>query len=108
MSGRPTRSTVDIPAFLFATLYSSGARSLLARLTPMDLVDYAAFLEQAIVDYADDKVRVGNWQPDEAIERSRGEFANLLPQGKATPNNHLWTIEEGETATKVGILWLVV
>jgi RimJ/RimL family protein N-acetyltransferase len=79
-----------------------------ARLTPMDPIDYEAFLEEAIVDYADDKVRVGNWQSDEALERSRREFANLLPQGTATPNNHLWMIEDSESATKVGILWLGV
>jgi RimJ/RimL family protein N-acetyltransferase len=78
------------------------------RLVPMDQDDFAAFLKEAIPDYARDKVRVGNWQPDEAIERSRREFENLLPQGPTTPNIFLWKIEDAESATKVGILWLGV
>jgi RimJ/RimL family protein N-acetyltransferase len=70
--------------------------------------DFAAFLERAIPDYAQDKVRVGNWQPTDALDRSRREFENLLPRGPATPNHRLWMIVDAMSGAKVGILWLAI
>src|SRR5258708_2481045 len=80
----------------------------MARLVPMTQADYEAFLERAIPEYAEDKVRVGNWPPEGALERSRAEFLNVLRDGQATRNNHLWVIEDPDNATRVGVLCLGV
>ncbi|MEO8125162.1 MAG: GNAT family N-acetyltransferase, partial [Burkholderiales bacterium] len=43
---------------------------------------------------------------EEAIELSRKEFAELLPQGLATPGNHLYTLRDPATDEAVGHLWI--
>jgi ribosomal protein S18 acetylase RimI-like enzyme len=66
--------------------------------------DFQVYLAHAIQAYAQDKIQAGNWSPDEALERSRQEFAGYLPLGVQTPNNNLFILlnQNGE---KVGILW---
>ena len=68
--------------------------------------EFQAFLARSIPEYAAEKVKAGNWTPDEALERSREEHVTLLPQGLATPNHHLYTIEQA--GKPVGRLWLSV
>jgi hypothetical protein len=65
----------------------------------MTQADYDAFLERAIPEYAADKVRVGNCPAEGALERSRTEFLGILPTGTATPNHHLWMIEDTTSPT---------
>jgi ribosomal protein S18 acetylase RimI-like enzyme len=43
---------------------------------------------------------MGRWRA-----RSLAEFDELLPQGAATPNNHLLEILESEQGSTVGTLW---
>jgi ribosomal protein S18 acetylase RimI-like enzyme len=66
--------------------------------------EFQDFLDRNIPDYAADKVRAGNWTPEEAEQKSREEHARLLPDGLASPHQHLYTIElDGNAA---GDLWL--
>jgi len=58
-------------------------------LIPMKDSDYAAYLTNAIFEYANDKVQAGTWAKDEALALAKESFASLLPQGTATENNHL-------------------
>ena len=69
--------------------------------------EYAAWVEATVPAYAADKVAAGQWTSDVALEKSRKEFAELLPQGLATPDNHLHTIVDDDGAP-VGILWFAV
>jgi ribosomal protein S18 acetylase RimI-like enzyme len=78
------------------------------RLAPLGEADYQIWLAQAIEGYAAEKVRAGNWPADEAIRRSREEFARLLPDGLATPANQLLAIEDAADGTHVGILWWAI
>lgn len=73
-------------------------------LVQMTEPDFQAYLARAIQEYAQDKVQAGNWSQGEALERSRKEFENYLPQGIQTPENYLFSLlnEKGE---KVGFLW---
>jgi RimJ/RimL family protein N-acetyltransferase len=66
--------------------------------------EFQAFLAQSVPEYASEKVRAGNWTSQEALERSRKDHATLLPEGLASPNQHLYTIELD--GTPVGRLWL--
>jgi ribosomal protein S18 acetylase RimI-like enzyme len=66
--------------------------------------EFQAFLERNIPTYAADKVRAGNWTPEEAERKSREEHDRLLPGGLDSPHQHLYTIDlDGEPA---GDLWL--
>jgi RimJ/RimL family protein N-acetyltransferase len=68
--------------------------------------EFKAFFAQSVPEYASEKVKAGNWTPEEALERSRQEHVKLLPEGLASPNQYLYTIElEG---SPVGRIWLSV
>ena len=68
--------------------------------------EFRVFLAQSVPEYAAEKVKAGNWTPEEALDRSRDDHAKLLPEGLTSPNQYLYTIElEG---SPVGRLWLSV
>ncbi len=81
-------------------------------LQPMTPAEYEPWLKAGIQEYADEKVRAGNWSADEALERSAEEHRKLLPQGLDTPDSYLYTImadsSPGAGLTAVGMVWLAV
>jgi RimJ/RimL family protein N-acetyltransferase len=72
----------------------------------MSEAEYQAFLDVAVREYADDKVQAGNWQPAEALEKSTQEFRRFLPEGVATRDHYLYTIEDETLAANIGMIWL--
>ncbi len=78
------------------------------KLVPISDDDFAAWLEQSIVGYAEEKVAAGNWPAEGAAERSRKEFDELLPAGKESPDNRIWSLHDPEIGANVGVLWLAV
>jgi ribosomal protein S18 acetylase RimI-like enzyme len=74
-------------------------------LAPMGDEGFAAFVETSLAGYAEDNVAAGRWTADEALDLSRAEFARLLPQGLATPSNHLYEIRDETGGRTVGFLW---
>lgn len=78
-----------------------------AHLSPMTPDEFRDFYEASIVDYAQEKVRAGNWSEEESLEKSGEEYRQLLPEGMNTPNHHLYAIRDGGGG-KVGALWLAV
>src|SRR5262249_5836766 len=76
-------------------------------LRPMTETEFAAWQAAAIPAYAIDKVASGQWPVDEADERSAAEYRELLPDGLATPDNHLFTVVDADGAA-VGVLWFAV
>lgn len=75
------------------------------RLRPMTASEYENYLERAINEYADEKVMAGNWHPSEALELSRQEYQKLLPDGPATPRQHLFTITLDSQPDTLGMIW---
>ncbi len=75
-------------------------------LVPITQTVFDAFLMRSIRDYADDKVRSGNWRPDEALERSQKEHRALLPDGPGTRDHFIYSIYQPETGRNLGILWV--
>lgn len=76
-------------------------------LQPMTETEFQSFLEPLIIGYAQEHVADGQWTQAEALEKSRKETLDLLPDGVATPNHYLFTIlNEGEQ--KVGVLWFAL
>jgi ribosomal protein S18 acetylase RimI-like enzyme len=68
--------------------------------------EFDAFLKRSIPEYAEDKVRAGNWTEAESLERSRKEFEELLPQGLNSKDNFLYTLHTENEA--VGLIWMKV
>jgi ribosomal protein S18 acetylase RimI-like enzyme len=76
------------------------------RLVPMTESELEVFLEKAVPEYAADRVRAGHWSEEEALERSRQSYAELLPQGVKTKNNYLFRIQLDESGEKIGMIWM--
>ena len=75
-------------------------------LIPMEQAEFEAYLEEDIQRYAQEHVRVGNWKPSEALEKSTKEHEKLLPNGLESKNQYLFTLLDEDTDAKVGILWV--
>ena len=73
-------------------------------LIPMTEEDYHQFLAWAIEDYAQEQVKSGAWQPEEAMKLGKAAFDTLLPDGLSSTNQFLYVIEDGES-NPVGYLW---
>jgi len=69
---------------------------------------FAAYLDSSVAAYAQDNVDAGRWPSEGAVERSRADFDDSLPQGLATPDNHLFEILDDQGGTRVGYLWFAV
>jgi len=67
--------------------------------------EYEAYFTQAVAEYAEDKVKAGNWPAEGAVERSRQEFVKYLPKGLETPNNDVCTLVDPESGRGVGMIW---
>jgi len=76
----------------------------LSVLRPITGDEYTAWLEGVIPEYAADKVASGQWSEDSAVELSRKEYEGLLPGGKDTEDNHIYTVL-GAAGQPVGTLW---
>jgi ribosomal protein S18 acetylase RimI-like enzyme len=77
-------------------------------LSPMRAEVFPSYLEHAIAGYAEDCVASHRWPIEGAIERSRKDFENSLPQGLATPDNYLYEIRASASGPVVGVLWFAL
>jgi ribosomal protein S18 acetylase RimI-like enzyme len=77
-------------------------------LEPMPEPDLQAYLAETIPAYADDKVKAGNWLAEEALEKSRQSFEQLLPAGTKSPGQYLYNIVDTAQGVTVGMLWFGV
>lgn len=75
-------------------------------LVPMAQEDFEKYLAYAIPGYAQEKVRAGNWQPEEALHLAESDYNKLLPDGLSSSNNYLYNIVTEPEGLTVGMLWL--
>lgn len=75
-------------------------------LRPMTTAEFAEYLVRTVPEYADEKVKAGNWSEEEALQKAQEVYDNLLPQGVATPDNYLYTIEEATSGQTIGMIWM--
>jgi GNAT superfamily N-acetyltransferase len=73
-------------------------------LAPMDNADFVVFAERAVAEYGDGMVVAGEWDREEASQKARSVFEQLLPQGRLTEKNQLWVIKNQER--RIGELWV--
>ena len=61
----------------------------MVKLVPMDEEAFSRYMNLSVKNYADEKVKAGNWPLEGSLERSREEFNKLLKNGLRTENNYL-------------------
>ena len=74
----------------------------------MDSDEFSAYIAEAVPAYAQDKVESGQWSRDSSLRLAQEGFSELLPQGLATPNNHLFTVRDAASQASVGVLWFAI
>ena len=79
----------------------------MSALRPMSDLEFTTWLAEAVPAYAADKVASGQWAKDAALDLSKKEHDQLLPQGLLSADNHLYSIVDAEGAA-VGVLWFAV
>jgi ribosomal protein S18 acetylase RimI-like enzyme len=77
----------------------------MTRLVPLPAEAYERFHTISVTEYAEENVASGRWAAVGALERSRASFDALLPQGLATPQQHVFEVRD-EAGTPVGTIWL--
>ena len=73
-------------------------------LRPMTQDEYDTWREQSVRDYAADIATARDLDPESAAAQSAGEFAQLLPDGLASAEMHLWTAVVDDEP--VGMGWI--
>jgi RimJ/RimL family protein N-acetyltransferase len=76
------------------------------RFKPFDPVEFKAYSEIAGKQYAEEKVKSGNWEKENAPALAEREFKALLPNGIETKDNYLYSILEEKSNEKVGFIWI--
>lgn len=75
-------------------------------LVSMSDTEFSQYLAVAIPDFAQGKIKSGQWAASEALELSRKVYTELLPLGLATPEHFLFTVrDDGPTPQAVGMVW---
>jgi len=77
----------------------------MVHLTPMTSSEFEVYLEQAVKDYAQDKIAASSWQAEDALQRAKTSYLELLPDGVATKNQHLFTVKDAQSDANVGMIW---
>jgi len=73
------------------------------QLDPMTSEEYAAYHRDAVLAYAEAHVSAKSWPAEGARQRAIDEYAELLPEGVATPGHHLYTARNG--GQEIGMIW---
>jgi len=77
----------------------------MVRLEKMNEFDFNIYINNAIKDYAAEKIKAGTWAQGEAENLSKETFARLLPKGIYSENQYLFSIIDDDKQIKVGYLW---
>ncbi len=80
----------------------------MVRLVPMTENEFQAYRQRSVEEYAQEHVRAGDWHPSEAVQKAEGEFLHLLPDGAASKNQYLFSLEDDLAGVKVGMIWFAV
>jgi ribosomal protein S18 acetylase RimI-like enzyme len=79
----------------------------MVRFIDISEADFKRWEEASLAEYALERVKAGN--DDVSSNNPREEFRSLLPQGRFTKNNYIYSIaDEKDNDRKVGIIWYAV
>ena len=72
----------------------------MVRLQPMNETEYQEYLAVSIADYAQEHVKAGRWNAEEALQKATQEYADILTEGLHTRNQYLFTIVDEQTGNE--------
>lgn len=78
------------------------------RLEPMNETEYQQYLSASVAEYAQEHVKAGRWNTEDALQKATQEYADILTDGLHTRSQYLFTIVDEQTGTNVGMLWFAV
>ncbi len=73
-------------------------------LVPMSDVEFDAYLQRMIPEYAQEGALATGMPADEALEFAHVQIQELLPEGRTTAGRHFRELVESD-GTIVGVLW---
>jgi RimJ/RimL family protein N-acetyltransferase len=73
-------------------------------LVPMTETEFAAYLANAVRDYADAHIRAGDVHPEEALARAQKDYDELLPDGLRSKDDFLFTLTH-DALGPIGMIW---
>ncbi|GAA4924622.1 acetyltransferase (GNAT) family protein [Stackebrandtia albiflava] len=74
------------------------------RADPMTEAEYGPWLAHSVTGFAEVTAESQGFTPEEATDRAKQVFAQLLPDGLATEGHELWMVRQGDDV--VAHLWL--
>ncbi len=74
-------------------------------LESVSAAEYEAFVDEQIKEYADQKVRAGQWRPEEAEALSRHSVEGFLPRSGPTRGHRIWKAVDPRGA-RVAWIWV--
>lgn len=74
------------------------------KLEKMNTVEFEQYLNYAIKNFAEEQIKSGNWEQQDAVSMATEEYKKLLPDGEKTENNYLFIIRDGKQ--EIGMIWL--
>ncbi len=72
---------------------------------PASSTEYEAFVAEQIAEFADQKVRAGHWQPDDAAVLSQHAVEGFLRPSGPREGHRVWVALDG-TGGRVGWVWV--
>ncbi|WP_337861104.1 GNAT family N-acetyltransferase [Ferroplasma sp.] len=75
-------------------------------LSPISKEDFHVYLQKQITEYAEEKIKAGSWDKEEAYLLSKKSFRELLPDGKNTSDHSIMVITDTLSAEKIGVIWV--
>ena len=80
----------------------------MVELVPMSGTDFRRYLEIGVEDYAQSRFKCGDCGIEEARAHAKDDYGELLPEGLASPNQHLFCIHAGDVEGPIGMVWLAL
>ncbi len=68
--------------------------------------EFGPYRQAGVQEYAEDKVRSGDWAEHEARRLSEEDEHRLLPLGIETPDHYFFTVRDADTHEAVATVWL--
>lgn len=72
----------------------------------MDEKKFKNYYDYAVTNYAEEKIKSGNWKKEEAMKLAKETFDKMLPNKQNTENNYLYSIFN-EKSEHIGFIWFV-
>jgi len=77
-------------------------------LVPISDIEFQALIAEIIPGYAIEKTASGEWPRERSLELAKAALDHLLPQGRETRGNFLFTIRDTPSPENIGTLWMAV